>query len=62
VVEESVMDTVTTAGAGAAVVSPWWLPLLTSSHDAAQFLLPFAGLAWLVIQAYYKIKKERNNK
>lgn len=49
------MDTVTTAGAGAAVVSPWWLPLLTSAHEAAAWLLPFMGVAWLAMQMYFKL-------
>ena len=50
------METATTAGAGAAIVSPWWLPLL---HDAiAGWLLPLMGVAWLAMQMYYKYKKE----
>jgi hypothetical protein len=54
--QESVMETATTAGAGAAIVSPWWLPLL---HDAiAGWLLPLMGVAWLAMQMYYKYKKE----
>ena len=45
--QESVMETATTAGAGAAIVSPWWLPLL---HDAiAGWLLPLMGVAWLAM-------------
>lgn len=56
--QEGVMDTVTTAGAGAAIVSPWWLPLLTSAHEAAAWLLPFLGCAWLLIQIVYKIRSE----
>lgn len=54
--DENVMDTVTTAGAGAAVISPWWLPLLTSAHEAAAWLLPFFGCAWLLIQIAFKLK------
>lgn len=58
-VKESVMDHLTTAGAGAAIMSPWWLPAL---HNGAEFALPFLGCSWLLIQIYYKIKKERNSK
>jgi hypothetical protein len=54
--EESLMDHVTTAAAGAAIVSPWWLDSL---HSGAQYLLPFMGCVWLAVQIYYKVKKER---
>jgi len=57
--EESLMEQVTTATAGAAIVSPWWLSALNGSHDTVVFLLPFAGFSWIVVQMYYKLKKER---
>lgn len=36
--------------AGAAIVSPWWLPGLQHWSEVAGLLLPIAGLIWLVIQ------------
>jgi hypothetical protein len=57
--KEDVMETVTTAGAGAAVVSPWWLSALTHGSEAATWALPILGCSWLVMQMYFKIKKER---
>jgi hypothetical protein len=57
--EESVMEQATTATAGAAIVSPWWLPVL---HDAlAGWLLPIMGITWIGMQMYYKVKKERKS-
>ena len=45
------------------VVSPLWLHAISTGHailDAAYatavFLLPFAGLAWIAMQMYYKRK------
>lgn len=57
--QEGVMDTVTTAGAGAMVVSPWWLPYLHMAHDGVAYALPFLGAAWILIQMYYKVRSER---
>ncbi len=45
--------------AASAVVSHWWLPYLQTSSDIATQLLPIAGLGWLIIQAYFFIKKNR---
>lgn len=53
------MDHVTSAAAGAAVASPWWLPAL---HSGAEYALPFLGCTWLLVQIYFKIKKELENK
>jgi hypothetical protein len=50
------MDTLTNATAGAAVVSPWWLPSLQTAHDTVAFALPFMGAAWILMQAYFKLK------
>jgi hypothetical protein len=58
-VEESVMETVTTAGAGAAVVSPWWLPVVHELNAVAEWFLPFLGCARLLMQMYYKIRMEQ---
>lgn len=41
---------ITNAVAGAAVVSPVWLPYLQTASDISTLLLPVAGLAWLLIQ------------
>jgi hypothetical protein len=55
-VEEGVMEHVTSATAGAAIVSPLWI--MNTSHDGVVFLLPFLGFTWIAIQIYYKLKKE----
>jgi hypothetical protein len=59
------MEHATDAGAGAFIVSPLWLQTLQTGHAVldglyacAQFLLPFAGLAWLSMQMYHKHKQE----
>jgi hypothetical protein len=57
--EESVMETVTTAGAGAAFTSPLWLHTL---NPYVQFAVALLGGAWLCVQIYYKIKNERTKK
>lgn len=54
--EESVMETVTTAGAGAAVVSPWWLPVVHDVSSVASWMLPILGCTWLLMQMYFKLK------
>lgn len=48
--------------AGAALVSPWWLPFLQNASDIAGLLLPIAGLIWLVIQIVGYIIKDRKSK
>lgn len=50
------MDKVTNTIAGAAAVSPWWLPSLADISQGAGLLLPVAGLVWLLIQIWFKIK------
>jgi len=55
------MDSITTATAGAAIVSPWWLHALTGISTAASWALPLMGCAWLGMQMYYKYK-EKNYK
>jgi len=50
------IDRVTETTAGAAITSPFWLDNL---HSGAQWILPFLGIAWLVMQMYYKYKTER---
>jgi hypothetical protein len=48
-------NVMTNAGAGAAVVSPWWLPAL---HDVSAFaaeIVPILGAAWLIVQIIAKV-------
>lgn len=49
----------TNAAAGFAVLSPWWLPWLEDFSTIAALLLPIAGLAWLVIQGWAKIYRNK---
>jgi hypothetical protein len=55
--EESVMETVTTAGAGVAISTPFWLQTL---NPYVQFAVALMGGIWIGVQIYYKIKNERN--
>ncbi len=48
-------ETITNATAGAAVVSPFWLPSLQSVSEIASVLLPILGAAWLVVQIAAKV-------
>lgn len=50
------MDTATTAGAGIALTSPWWLTII---NPYLQFTVAVLGGVWLLVQIYYKIKSER---
>ena len=63
--KESVMEPSTTAVSGAAITSPLWLHtvhtghlVLDAAYNVAQYLLPFAGLAWIAMQMHYKRKNE----
>lgn len=53
------METATTAGAGAAVLSPLWL---NSVNPYIQFVVAIMGAVWLGVQIFYKIKSERKPK
>lgn len=55
-VEESVMETATTAGAGVAITSPLWLQAV---NPYVQFIVACMGGVWIAVQLYYKIKNER---
>lgn len=58
---EAVIDRATNAVAGAAVVSPWWLPSITEVSKAATIALPILGCAWLLIQmAAWAVRTWRN--
>lgn len=52
-------DTLTTATAGAAVVSPFWLPWLQTVSEMASITLPILGAVWLVVQIAAKIIEVR---
>lgn len=55
----SLMETATTAGAGAALLSPLWL---TTINPYVQFVVAVMGAVWLGVQIYYKVKSERIKK
>jgi hypothetical protein len=48
----AVTNTVTDIAAVCALSSPWWLHALS---DGTQFILPFLGAAWLIIQITGKL-------
>jgi len=50
-------DIITSVGAGAAVISPWWLPVLREWSEVAGYMLPFLGCAWLLMQMSYWLYK-----
>lgn len=51
----TVTDAVTGTGAIAAVVSPFWLPLLHTTSEIAALLLPVFGTIWLAVQIGLKL-------
>lgn len=53
----TINDTGSTLVAGAAVVSPVWLPMIEESSKMAGLLLPILGCTFLVIQIIYHIWK-----
>lgn len=52
-------DTFTGAAATLAVFSPVWLPWLQDISTIAALLLPIAGVAWLGIQGWAKIFRNK---
>ncbi len=48
-------DHLTTATAGAAVASPFWLPTLQEVSEVASVTLPILGALWLIVQIVIKI-------
>lgn len=40
----------TSAGAGVALTSPWWLPTLKAASSVAADVLPILGALWLIVQ------------
>lgn len=58
----TVSDHLTTAGAGAAIVSPLWLPPLQVISDTASIILPILGVVWLVVQITVKVIEVRRKR
>jgi hypothetical protein len=56
------MNDITNATAGAAVVSPFWLPSLQQVSEIASVMLPILGAAWLVVQIVAKIIEVRRRR
>jgi len=52
----STMDKANAFIASGAILSPAWLPLLTNVSEVAALLLPVAGLVWLIVQIYSKVR------
>jgi hypothetical protein len=52
-------ETATTATAGAAVLSPLWLPNLHSLSALAAEILPILGAIWLIVQIITKVIETR---
>jgi hypothetical protein len=48
-------DGITSAAAGAAVTSPWWLPQLHHISVFAAELAPILGALWLLLQIVVKL-------
>jgi ABC-type multidrug transport system permease subunit len=57
--QESVMETTTTAGAGAMLTTPMWLSTINPYLQTAGVVM---GILWLAMQMYYKFKNERRSK
>jgi hypothetical protein len=57
--QESVMETATTAGAGAMITAPFWLQAIT---PYMQFVAVAMGVAWIAMQMYYKVRNERDKR
>lgn len=52
-------ETATTAAAGAAIASPFWLPNVHTVSEAAAEILPILGAIWLIVQIVTKIIEVR---
>ncbi len=50
-------DTITTAGATAAIISPLWLPWLDATSQIASVILPILGVIWLGVQIVAKVRE-----
>lgn len=49
------IETANKAAIVTAVSSPWWLPLLQHTSEAAALILPILGVVWLLVQIGIKI-------
>jgi hypothetical protein len=49
------LDHATTVSAAAAIVSPWWLPDLSTISAYCALVLPILGVAWLLVQISAKV-------
>lgn len=56
------LETANKAVIGAAVSSPWWLPMLQKVSEIAAIILPIAGLFWIILQMVMAIHKFRRGK
>ena len=54
-----IAERVTNTVAGAAVISPWWMPSLADVSSVAGLLLPIIGCAWLLLQIILKITERK---
>jgi hypothetical protein len=59
---DNMSNVITTAGAGAAVVSPWWLPSLHEVSTVAAELAPILGAIWLLTQIILKVSEYRRSR
>ena len=50
-------ETVTNMTAAVAAASPWWLPYLEQSSQAASLWLPILGATWLLVQLVLKLEQ-----
>lgn len=55
-------ENLTTAAAGAAVVSPFWLPSVQHLSELASITLPILGALWLIVQIIAKIIEVRRGR
>jgi hypothetical protein len=56
------LDNATTAAAGAALSSPFWLPVLEDLSSASALLLPVLGAIWLIVQIMVKMIDRNDRK
>lgn len=56
------METANKAVIGAAVSSPWWLPMVQKASEISAIILPIAGLFWIILQVTLAIIKFRRGK
>lgn len=54
--------TATTVIAVGGLASPWWLPSLAGVSQGLAVVLQGLGIAWLLIQIYYKVTHSGRDK